>query len=454
MKGQISLIEAIISAVALLVAFNMIMNAGEYQTKWKEAINSLYGRDILITADRLGKLHDYSFSLAKFNSEFLSLIDAVKDSIKKVEVQGTVKNSIYIACDCTNDQITYLQNILNDMKFNTRTISVTVCSTTLPAINNCGSSSKYPDVLVIWGYKDLASYISTLADFIDNGNGLVELADIPNSKVDGQGVDDDTGQKQIFGLSYVDEGIFPSNQDGFLKPRNSSQLPYQSYKWFYHLPYVLKGISTGSIPTEGDIPSCTLTATAGEFKFQNTNRKFWICGTESVYWDTGGNGIADILVAKRTKFSIGVSNFFLNYIDSNDKIRISFKPDYKFNDFVNPNDETLNKIGIPLQNNKTRVLLSMGFWDLTQERPVAGIIFNGTENAKTVWMADFARGPNGLTNSGDDHKQLLASMVLSLSNKKTKEMFQPTGQITSYINVNNTDVLEIYKVDLSVGTPF
>ncbi len=451
MKGQIAIIEAILASVALFIAFNMMISVGEYQTKWKESLSSFQGRDILITVDRLGRIHDYSFSPI-FNSEFLNRIDAIKDSIIKVETQGALKNTVYIACDCTAEQVTYLSNILDDVKFNTRGITTAVCPTSLPTINNCGASTKYPNALVIWRYDALEEPArSALIDFVKDGNGLIEITDVLNSRVDGLGSDDE-GQKIIFGIKSINEGNFPANPDEFLKPRNSSLLPYQSYKWFYHAPYLLQGTMSEAISVEGGIAPCVTSGMRGEFKFQDANHRFWICGTTSVYWDTNGNNVADKVVTSKNKFSMGISNFFLNYIDSSTKIRVSFKPDYLFNDFVGSNNAN-NKLA-PIDNDKNKVLLSMGFWDTQREKPIAAIIFNGTETTKTAWVADFARGPNGLTDSGDDHKQLLASLVLSMSNKKTKETFQQVGQITSYINVNNTDILEIYKVDLSIGKPF
>ena len=456
MKGQISIIESILAITVLLIAFNMMITTGEYQTKWEESLSSLNGRDILVTGDRSGKLHDYSFSPADFKSEFLDKIEAIKDIIIKVETQGAVSNTVYVACDCTSDQITYLQNILTDVKLNTRAVNAIVCSTELPMIETCGASTRYPDALVIWGdeFRELAPYINILLDFVSDGNGLVEITDVPNSKVDG-GADDDEGQKRIFGLKSI-AGIFPRpSQDEFLKPRNSSQLSYQSYKWFYHLPYLLKGTVSEAVPTEGGIPPCATSGMRGEFKFQKNPNKFWICGTASVYWDADGNNKADTIATTRNKFSIETSNFFLNYIDSTDKIRISFKLDYQFDDFVR-RGEAHNKLA-PIDNDKNKVLLSMGFWDAQREKPIAAIIFNGTESGKTAWVADFARNAKDLdklNKLGDDYEQLLASMVLSVSNKKTREAFQQTGQITSYINVNNTDMLEIYKIELSIGKPF
>ena len=94
----------------------------------------------------------------------------------------------------------------------------------------------------------------------------------------------------------------------------------------------------------------------------------------------------------------------------------------------------------------------MGYWDANQEKPRAGVIFNQIGTGNAVWTADFGR--DGLAQTGDDHKQLLGSLIFSTANKKTKEAFQQVGEITSYINVNNMDILEIYKIQLSIGTPF
>lgn len=452
MKGQISLIEAILSAVALFIAFNMIITTGEYQTGWKESLNLVEGRDILITVDRLGRMHDYAFSTSSFNSQFLDRIDAIKDAVRKVETQGALGNAVYVACDCTAEQISYLQSILNDVKFNTRSPSASVCGTTLPTINTCGSSAKYPDVLVIWRYDSLTSYVGVLTDFLNDGNGLIEIVDIQNSKVDGQGADDDEGQKTIFGLKSISEGNFPSNQDELLQPLNSSQITYQSYKWFYHSPYGLTAPTTvSSVPVDTPPPPSCLTVKEGNFRFQDTDHKFWICDGNSVYFDTDGTNKADLgPISKGQMFSIGISNFKLSYTDSVDKARVSFKPEYMFNDFI-VKSNAHNKLA-PSNGDKNRVLLSMGYWDASREKQIAGVILNTIGSGRTAWIADFSR--DGLSATNDDHKHLLVSMVLSLADKRIRETFQQVGQITSYINVNNTDILEIYKVDLSIGKPF
>ncbi|MBI2543063.1 MAG: hypothetical protein HYW24_02675 [Candidatus Aenigmarchaeota archaeon] len=452
MKGQVPIVEVIISIIIAFVAFNILFTGGQYQTKWNDATSLLHGRDILTTADRLGQLHNYAFSETSFNS-FIGEMDVSKDVLIKLETQGTLKSTMYIACDCTSEQLAYLQNVLGDVKLNNRQVNVNICSTTLPAINSCGSGTQYPDVLVIWGYRDLTSYISVLSDFISNGNSAVEIADVPHTKVNNLGNDEDEGQKRIFGTIYIAEGNFPNNQDEFIAPTNAQQLTFKSYRWFYHLPYLLTGTSDAVSFQMESGSTVTCNGKTGNLKFRDNSYQFWICSDSKAYFDTTTpqNNKADVSVSEGERFSISSSNFLLSYVELPNKIRITFKPDYQYNDFI-VKDNGHNKLALASPDNKSKTLLSMGFWDNEEQKPIAAVIFNGTENGKSVWIADFSR--DGLSATGDDHKQLLSSLILSIASKKSTVQSILSGQITSYINVVSKDMMEVYRVDLAIGKPF
>ncbi|MBI2084888.1 MAG: hypothetical protein HYT70_04755, partial [Candidatus Aenigmarchaeota archaeon] len=301
------------------------------------------------------------------------------------------------------------------------------------------------DVLIIWGYKNLDSSIAGLSSFVKSGGGVIEIADMQQAQVT-------LPQQRIFGLKWLTNNPFPlTGSDQFVKPLNASSTTYQSYKWFYHLPYNLTALPSGPIPTEGGIAPCGSSATTGNFRFHSTTRKFWICGGASVYLDTNTmpNDIADTIKLVKQNFTIDNSNFLLSYIEGSSKIRVSFKQDYAFNDFL-VRDNTYNKL-YPIDNDIGKILLNFGYWDLLQEQPVAVAILNGT-SGKTVWLADFGR--NGLASTGDDHKQLLSALIFSVVNRETTQTFSTIGKITSYVNTNNTDIFEVYRIDLEVGSPF
>ncbi|MBI2545271.1 MAG: hypothetical protein HYW22_01570 [Candidatus Aenigmarchaeota archaeon] len=443
MKGQVSIVEAITVSIVLILAFNVLISTGNYQSKWNDAIYSLSGKDTLVTIDRIGKLNNYAFNQTDFRINFLLKAESTRDTIVKIDVQGTLKEKILVACNCTTDQIAYLQNSMVDVKLNNRKVNVDVCPTNLVNVSSCSSTQTIPDVLVIWGYRDFGSNIATLANLINHGVGIVEIADIQSSQVD-------VAQQRIFGLVWNNQGNYPSpaNPDSPSKPGYSSKPTYVSYKLFYHLPYTLTANTIGGVPIEKNIQACTNAALTNNFMFQGTNHQFWICGTSSVYFDTDGNGKADMIVTPGNTFSIGQSNFKLNYLEDNSKIRISFKRDYKFNDFVSFNNN-YNKLS-PIDGDTQKVFVASGFWDHANTIPISVSIFNSTGNARVAWIADFSR--NGLANTGDDHKLLISSIVLSASNKISES--SGNGQISSYINSVDNDMFEVYRIDLKFIKPF
>lgn len=275
---------------------------------------------------------------------------------------------------------------------------------------------------------------------MSNKNGIVEIADLPLV---------DITQEHIFGVAASSDNLGSTALDNFQKPANGTVSTYQSYKYFYHVPFPIKADeNTGSIPVEG-IPSCPSTVTQkGNFTFREKIIYLWICDKNTVYFDTNNNNQADFRTTTRSSFNLTNYNFYLNYIE-NSTVMISFKPIYNFTDFlrngntkVYPADQDINKI-----------LLSNGNYSGTN-KPVPVVIMNGSIG-KTAWIADFSR--NGLQNVKDDHKQLLISLLLDVSNKKAKELTfgnVEIGRSTSYLDVMNYDMFEFYKINLGVGHPF
>lgn len=442
-RGFVSILEMIMIVVVLFVAFNILFPGFQYKSKWSESLLLLSGRDIILTVDRLGKLYEYSFNenaLKNFLNEIISL-----SIVPWSEVEGTMKTNLIIACNCTNEQMVNLNSWLNGLKFNGREVRSTICYTNLEAVNPCIQSS---DVLLIWGYKDLTNYLNVLQDYLKNDNGIVEIMDLDSAaKID------DT-QKKIFGLSWCNPleiqgcGWGRTREDLFFKPENASEIIYQSYKFFYHIPVVLKAPdSVFSVPVEGSTQPCPSTnVNQGNFTFRENTYKFWICNGQSVYFDTNNTDTADLIVRAKETFKIKDYNFYLSYIDDNSDIGVIFKPAYNFTDFLKDGNSKL----YPVDQNTRRILLSMGNYS-NSDKPIPVVVLNGT---RTAWIADFTRDS---LDAGDDHRQLLTSLILWASNKRTVGVLSPNvkiGYMTSYINVNNTDMYEVYKFGLGLGYPF
>ncbi len=431
MKSQVSTTEMILVSILLFIAFTVLFPKFSYKTKWDDAYLVLKGRDILSTVDNIGRVYVYSFSPQNFETGFLSKT-IQQDIIASSQTEDTAKNEIFVACSCTNNQINYLSSQLSDIRINDRSIKINYCYTDLNKINPCSAKITYPDALIIWGYNDLTPYESNLKDLIDRGNAVIEITDFDNS------VDiDATKHKKIFGIDSG-TGWAAVDYDTIPKPDNAMEIKYQPYKFFYHAPLPLKAIE------EGLKIGCTKNMT-GIFKLWSTNYVFAICDGTTVQFDSESDGrLNSDTFEKGDTFSligpIGTYSFTLNYVQENG-IDVSFKPAYNFDDFCR----------IP---SKKKIEPSDGEIGRAFIYAVKGVnirayctILNET-SGKTAWL------PYLDTSSiGDDHRQLLLSLILSLSNKKPKEQLD-MGTVTSLVNVNNTDIFEVYKFNLGLKHPF
>jgi len=347
-KSFVAMLEMILVVIALFIAFNVFFPGFSYKNRWSEALLLQTARDVMLTADRIDKLYEYSFNQNSLQN-FLNDVVSSESIISWSERDGAIKNQIVIACNCTNQQMVNLNSWMFELKINGRQISTVQCYTNLEFINPCMDSS---DVLVIWGEKDLSApiYYNTLKKYLNGNGGIVEIADFksPLNQI----------QNDIFDLA--DGGSWASpDYDIILKPNYANNVTYQAYKIYVN---GLKGNTTMS-----------------EF-----------CKLPSV----------------------------------------------------------LNKKIVPSDDDSSKVLSKINK-DGGQATRASCAIFNGT---RIAWISDFTE-----TTYDTNHTKLLASLLLATSNKKEASSSIPiirTGYLTSYINIKNADMFEVYKFDLGLGYPY
>jgi hypothetical protein len=429
-KGFINVLELIFAALALVAAFTVLFPDTGYTSNWDYAQLTLRSRDTLATIDSMGRTYEYSFSSSSFNV-FINNVFSGVNLITWHSTDGAVKNTVRIACACTDSQIQTIGGWLEGMKFNGRNVEFIIYSSSLSSIPSS-------DVLLIWGYRDLTPYRTSIQNYLGTGSGVVEVMDFTSTI---QAV-----QTEIFGIAAG--GGWGNDQDVFLKPANGKQLTYQAYKMFYHLPRPLKATGNGLIT-----PTCTQTNKTGTFVIRSgilSPVQFWICNGNSVYFDTNADGVQDTgaLHANDT-FSIAGFNFKVKYIDSADQIRIEFEnsPEYEFADFIMAG----NILSVSPNNGDYSRALVVRTNPLPQK--ASGVILSNASAYRTAWIADFTRG--GM-NVGDDMKQLLTSVILWASNKKESAVVYNlrSGYVTSLVDVKNTDMMEVYKLEFGVGYPY
>ena len=447
-KGIVTILEMISAVIILLVAFSIFFPGFSYQNKWNEATLLLKSRDFLLLIDRLGLIYNFSLNssyLPNFASQVLdpNLIFFSEDSYIS-------KNEIIVACNCTQEIIGNLSSLYKT-KINNRDIFITFVQA--QDLNNIPPS----DTLIIWSEVNLSPYLDSLINYLNQGNGIVEFRDFRYSSVNP--IDSDEVQRKIFGLKWMDINRDTVSHITFNRaPISSKDAIFGPYKYFYHIPRILISNSSESVA------GCTFNPSRkGFISFNNTSYAFWICSPNSVWFDTNGDGTRDRLISLDSAFNLSRNNynFTLNYIE-NFSIYVSFKPNYNFNDFLSyvappgepePPGKALGTYRTyyiaPIDDNWNRVLLK-GISSQAIEYPAA--IVNTTSGNRVAWVANIL----GDTNDDflDDKKTLVLSLILWSANKDVKPKFVGSlryGYVTSYINVVNKDMLEVYKFSFGLG---
>lgn len=453
-KGIIMMLEMIAAVIILIISLGVFFPTFTYQNKWNEAILLLKARDFLLTSDRLGLIYNHSYNSTALSSFARNVLDP--NLIVFADTQGMIKEEVVIACNCTSDQVSTLNSVFGAAMINDRKIAITFVQTN--DLNNIPSS----DALLIWGYKPLSDYYTPLVNYINNGNGIVEIMDFRYQGT-GNKVDSDIVQTNIFGLKWLDIVKDTVDYIEFERtPTNASDPIYGVYKFFYHFPLPTKPNSTETVSGCSFSPSGR-----GPFSFNNMNYTFWICNSTSVWFDSDGDGSRDKLVNLNKIFTLSSQNFSLNYIDDNRLIGISFKPPFRFSDFLGyaapPGEpDPLGKaIGIyrvysigPVDDNQNRILLRGVSTSPSREYAVS--IVNASFGNRVAWIADMQEEINimGFT---DDKKEIVLSLVLWATNKVSKQPIigkVKSGYVTPYINSVNKDMLEVYRFNLGLGFPY
>ena len=300
MKGFVSFIELVTAVIILIVAFTILFPPFQYSSKWGEALSLIKGRDIIFSLASSNKMYEYSF-----NSSLLEnfLIQALNETnfIYSYSIENTIKPEIFIACNCTFEEINEFQRILSGFEINGREINFLLLYSNLDEIND---PNKRSDLLLICGNKSLESYKDEIKKYIERGNGIILIADPSLEQVSPAG---DEIYREIFGLGNASsQKVLISDFNNFTRnPESVKEIIYYPWKYFYRVAAPLS-VSPyfASIPVENLAqPTCSNKAN-GTFQLWVCNisneikpcpLKFWVCDSQ-LYIDTDWNGTADKVV--------------------------------------------------------------------------------------------------------------------------------------------------------------
>ena len=518
-KGFINVVEVIIVIIVLFVAFGVLFPGFTYRGKWGDALLLLKGRDLIVTMDRTGQLYDYSFNPENLQNFLDTIIPSNETGLLSwSETEGTIKTTIWIACNCSNEEMNEVLSWTKGFRINDRDIDFMLCYTNLDSINPCLATS---DVLFIFGYQNISAVLNTLKAYLTTGSGIVEMADVTKEQLLRERPLN--GTAEIFGLGLANSETFQQNEyteyDLFpRKPENATDIIYGPWKYFYRVPVpVYAPLPASSVPSDGVVIRPCTTLTTGSFDIQanitanNTGEtykyQFWICDSQYIYIDTHEpnpdptdpecldgpkritpcqipNGKADVELQVGDEFQIinfydadRNWNFYLNYI-YDDRIHVSFRPDYEFHDFIKydfgcavvdhpgkPSGDGKHpgwckggkawagvNVLTPAEDDRYKILLQSNVKTKQEDEPVPAVLLNEALFSRVAWIANFTE-----EEVGHDEKLLLTSLFLWASNKRSVSTISPElrrGFKTSYVNTVNKDMFEVYKFNLGLGYPF
>lgn len=403
--GQTTILEAISALILLFAAFSLIFKPIAFKDNWKVGSLMIIGKEVLLSLDFTNKLYNASFSDAALKN-FLSKTSLAGEAlIISLFPEGTIKENIIVAANCTEERIRKLSEWYNLVVLNKRFINIFF----IPA--NLTNIPEYSDLLIICGYVNLTNLRANLLDYLSKGKGIIEISDF------GSGIDSVT--KEIFGIDLANP-LESSGDISVTLPTSIFSDAYYPYKFFFSVPLVINASSINT--TSGNY--------IGNFTFRNYTVPFEIdYASKRVYFRPS----TQISVAERSYFSIGGYKFFLSYILSNSSVAISFKKVYNFSNFRGNNNVILT------DENEQRIFL----YEASSKRAVA--ILN---KSAAAWIVDFDR----YNNATHDQKLALLSLILAVSNKE-RHIPEYGVYKLPYINVESYDMYEVYRAALSISYP-
>jgi len=443
-KGIINVIELSLVVVTLFLSFSVFFPGNSYKDKWDDAYGTLKARDVALTLERTGDLHAYAYDSVQMDA-FLSKLFTGSNAVVWHSISGGIAETTKVACNCTDSQVAQLNGWAGRTVLNNRNISMAFCRTSMAASDECLANS---DVLLIWGNsRPLGASATVLTDYVSTGGGIVELKDFGQSS----DVESDSVQTGVFGLKW---GSLTSGQPTstvFARtPRSESDIIYQPYKYFHHIPITLNVSKNG-----GAVTGCTYNPTGnGTLTLKGVAYEFDTCSPTTVWMDTNGAGGGDTMVSVsplRQTVTIGGSSILLNYVNGFSSISLSFRPGYQFGDILSfTSGSRVSPLIQPRDSNNDRVLLQAVFAS-SAVQPAA--IIGSYGSGKTAWLPEF-----GKDSLDDSEKSLVMSVLLWAANTESASPSAQisnvgTGYVASYINVRNYDMFEIYELNIGVGYP-
>lgn len=291
MKGFVRILEAIIASL-ILIAVLPFFFPKPAASEWTDVVLQTQAMDAVAALHKSGILEAYvkSNDASSLNAEMNKLLPKTVDF--SVEINGIPNPVILVGCVCTPEQLNDLEGILVpvDFTYRQRTVSIRVASMALDSID------PRTNVLLVFGYRNMTPYRSSLDKFLENGGTIFVFGDLTKSQTE------DGIMNTTFGLTWDDALV--SGPGRFSDPSNVTRASHRVFGYYRNVSGGSEGDIFGGFGTAGvnKIAADSRTVISGDqVSFVKVNRFIAGNGKGRTVWFAGYDYTSDSGDAQQAK---------------------------------------------------------------------------------------------------------------------------------------------------------
>jgi hypothetical protein len=229
MKGFVRILEAVIASFVILISLSYFISAPASYDYWDASLLRIQAQDALASLYKSGLLENYIMNndVDGINNTLTAMLPGTADF--SVEIKGMPSTIIYIGCDCSDAELTSLENMLGKtggeirLTYNGREIEIRVSKASIDNID------PRTDIYFMFDYTDLNPYKDKMNGFLQNCGTLFMLADFNDRSEIEDGILDET-----FGLEWT--STIASISGKFYNHADVTKQAHWTRKYFLGLP--------------------------------------------------------------------------------------------------------------------------------------------------------------------------------------------------------------------------
>ena len=223
MKGFIKILEAVIASIIILASLTYFFSAPAKYKYWGETFSRIQTQDALASLYKSDLLTEYvqNNDVDGLNNTLTAMLPESLDF--SVEIIGIPNPIIYIGCDCSDAEITELENMLIPLRFvyENRQIEIRIKKESIDNID------PRTNIHFMFGYTNLNPHKEKVEEFLLDGGTMFMFSNLSKDHVE------DGVLNETFGLEW--KGTAGSSTGKFYKSDDVSKVSHRIEDYFLNI---------------------------------------------------------------------------------------------------------------------------------------------------------------------------------------------------------------------------